>query len=51
MTGMAVASRTNANTASTSAEPTSCTGMPTKRTLVSSTMNTESWLTTSATAR
>jgi hypothetical protein len=48
---MAVASRTNANAASTSAEPTTPTEIPTNRTLASRTMKTESWLTTSAMAR
>jgi hypothetical protein len=51
MIGMAVARRTKANTARTSAVLTSRTGIPTNRTLASSTRNTETWLTTSAVAR
>ena len=51
MIGIAVASRTNANTASTSAQLTTLSGVPVNRTDASSTRNTDSWLTSSAAAR
>ncbi len=47
---MAVASRTKANTARTSAHVTTRSGVPVNRTAARSTRNTDSWLTSSAAA-